>query len=530
MHRDIKPENILLSENFDVKLCDFGWAQKVGDDEEDRRNSLCGTFQYMSPEVINKDGHGKKNDVWSLGIVAYEMAHGRPPFKGKNIREMKLNLEGLEVRIGEKVSIGLKHLIGEMLNKDPEKRFSIEQVLAHPVFTHRKKEFAAPIKPEDIAILKKNANYVTYGEKFYLIKQIEEMMQKMEKPKKEAQPPVKNSIDLNSFSLQVNRVDKTNNSTIESKSVISTVQNSQTIDPNSNSAQNGSKKGFFDFEFPSEKSISKTVQDDFLKRTSCPEAFRNVISVDKLTANQGSEGNSHFSKKQKVAEYSINPNDQQKKPNVVNLYTNSFLQRNQEIMQKAPEEAVFSSYSPDKKVAKRDFDASYQQLKYQSESFNKSKALAEKQSSTQSSKFINHTFGDVSKVPVLFQPASRIDNTYEFHKKINSKKSQSNNLNINSKSFDFYSSYKKANTTEISDLIIKDGPTKSYQQSNSESNAQPSKSRDLKKHAKEEKNKIIDKALRNVSKEKIALMKTVAVEEKRSSKITMENFDSYKFN
>ena len=74
IHRDIKPENLLLDENFNIKLCDFGWSCKAM--EFDIRTSICGTYEYMSPEIVVDQKHGFKVDIWCLGIMLYEFLHG----------------------------------------------------------------------------------------------------------------------------------------------------------------------------------------------------------------------------------------------------------------------------------------------------------------------------------------------------------------------------------------------------------------------------------------------------------------------
>ena len=74
IHRDIKPENLLLDEEFNVKLCDFGWSCNLSENEE--RLSICGTYEYMSPEILYEEKHTDKVDIWCMGILLYEMLHG----------------------------------------------------------------------------------------------------------------------------------------------------------------------------------------------------------------------------------------------------------------------------------------------------------------------------------------------------------------------------------------------------------------------------------------------------------------------
>lgn len=82
IHRDIKPENILLLENLDIKLCDFGFCAPYADGVS--RKTVCGTQEYMAPEIINAEYQTFKVDIWCLGILVYEMTHRRSPFSGMN--------------------------------------------------------------------------------------------------------------------------------------------------------------------------------------------------------------------------------------------------------------------------------------------------------------------------------------------------------------------------------------------------------------------------------------------------------------
>jgi len=76
VYRDLKPENILLAEDGYLKLTDFGFAKYV----EGRTYTLCGTPEYLAPEILLNKGHGKPVDWWCLGILLYEMLAGTPNF------------------------------------------------------------------------------------------------------------------------------------------------------------------------------------------------------------------------------------------------------------------------------------------------------------------------------------------------------------------------------------------------------------------------------------------------------------------
>ena len=85
-YRDLKPENILLDENGNIVLADFGISKILTDGSKTK--SFVGTPEYVSPEIILEQGHDKSVDVWSFGILLYEMSIGLPPFYSKNKNEM----------------------------------------------------------------------------------------------------------------------------------------------------------------------------------------------------------------------------------------------------------------------------------------------------------------------------------------------------------------------------------------------------------------------------------------------------------
>ncbi|KAE9421619.1 hypothetical protein Angca_006369, partial [Angiostrongylus cantonensis] len=82
IHRDIKPENILLDRNRNI--ADFGWAVVSS---HSRRETICGTLDYLPPEMINGDTHDHTVDNWAIGILLYEMLVGRPPFEFRDRSE-----------------------------------------------------------------------------------------------------------------------------------------------------------------------------------------------------------------------------------------------------------------------------------------------------------------------------------------------------------------------------------------------------------------------------------------------------------
>ena len=130
IHRDIKPENILIFNNNIIKLCDFGWCAKL--EEGQQRVTFCGTTEYMSPELVNHEEYSKEIDVWSLGILLYEMVHGyspfrpdKPKFKPKDVIQ---NIRRHNLKFSKKVSEECKELIYHLLEEDPNKRIKVEDI------------------------------------------------------------------------------------------------------------------------------------------------------------------------------------------------------------------------------------------------------------------------------------------------------------------------------------------------------------------------------------------------------------------
>ncbi len=126
LHRNINPQNILIHDNRYIlgylSQCKTLRYQKT-------TKSFLGT-RYMSPEMLHKQDYNEQNDVWSLGVVAYEALHGHLPCETRGHNEMKRTLDQIEIDVGESfVSSDMHDLLNRMLEEVPEKRISMEESL-----------------------------------------------------------------------------------------------------------------------------------------------------------------------------------------------------------------------------------------------------------------------------------------------------------------------------------------------------------------------------------------------------------------
>ncbi|KAG1338935.1 putative Serine/threonine-protein kinase AtPK2/AtPK19 [Cocos nucifera] len=120
MHRDLKPENILLDADGHAMLTDFGLAKQF--DERTRSNSMCGTVEYMAPEIVLGKGHDKAADWWSVGILLFEMLTGKPPFVSGNREKVQQKIVKDKIKLPAYLSNEAHSLLKGLLQKEASKR------------------------------------------------------------------------------------------------------------------------------------------------------------------------------------------------------------------------------------------------------------------------------------------------------------------------------------------------------------------------------------------------------------------------
>jgi NIMA (never in mitosis gene a)-related kinase 1/4/5 len=137
LHRDIKAQNVFLMKSGMIKLGDFG-ISKVLSNTVEKARTMVGTPYYLSPEIVENRPYSFKSDVWSLGVLLYELCTLKPPFDGTSIRQLSLNIvRGIYPPIAPHFSRDLKLLISQMLTVDPNRRPTVAQVLRMPFIKSR---------------------------------------------------------------------------------------------------------------------------------------------------------------------------------------------------------------------------------------------------------------------------------------------------------------------------------------------------------------------------------------------------------
>ena len=136
IHRDIKPENLLLNEGGRVLLADYGWSNF--NMEGDVRKTFCGTPEYIAPEMLMKKGHDTRVDIWSIGILMFELLAGYSPFVAKTNQELYQNIKRLKIQWPKDMPPLAKNLISKILKINPLERPTFDEILNHQWFKQTK--------------------------------------------------------------------------------------------------------------------------------------------------------------------------------------------------------------------------------------------------------------------------------------------------------------------------------------------------------------------------------------------------------
>ena len=124
IHRDLKPQNILISSNNSLKIADFGFAKFFRGDEIE--NTVCGSPLYMAPEIMKDHEYTIKADLWSLGVILYQLLFGKAPFKSKSPARLMREIETFKFEVPTELNIditqGCYDLLDSLLQVEPERR------------------------------------------------------------------------------------------------------------------------------------------------------------------------------------------------------------------------------------------------------------------------------------------------------------------------------------------------------------------------------------------------------------------------
>ena len=133
IYRDIKPENILLDKDYNIKLCDYGWATYFTPGKF--LTVYCGTPEYVSPEVLKKYPYNEKVDIWGIGVLIFELVFGYAPFASNFNEDRYNNIKAGKINwpndLNEEYTT-LKGLIMKILKVNPNERISLDEIENHP--------------------------------------------------------------------------------------------------------------------------------------------------------------------------------------------------------------------------------------------------------------------------------------------------------------------------------------------------------------------------------------------------------------
>ncbi|KAH9977846.1 kinase-like domain-containing protein [Lactifluus volemus] len=160
VHRDLKPENVLLDDDLNVKIADFGLSNEIKDG--DFLKTSCGSPNYAAPEVIRGGLYtGPEIDVWSAGVILYVMLCGRLPFEDEDVHTLFTKISQGTYHTPSHLSPHARSLITGMLAVDPVKRITVPEIIQHPFFQVDLPSYLQPLPPPPGPVLGTLAALVT---------------------------------------------------------------------------------------------------------------------------------------------------------------------------------------------------------------------------------------------------------------------------------------------------------------------------------------------------------------------------------